>query len=93
MADSQTPHSDWTHNVQMVRLWMPPREDGDHHKSLVNFSKDLDKLLYEWFGPEAIASFTGFYRANKDWDNVDTPDACLNHPDRGDNTEELDNEP
>ena len=93
MTESQTPHSDWTHNVQIVRLWMPPMKDDEHHQNLIGFSKDLDLLLVKWFGLGSMSSYMGFYRANIDWDNVDTPNACMNTPNRGERTPELDNEP
>ena len=83
----------WSHNVQLVRLWMPPQMDAPHHKALADFDKDLQQLLTKHFGNSSTPSYTGFYRANHDWDNIGTPGACINHADRGDNKNGLDNEP
>jgi hypothetical protein len=83
----------WSHNVQLVRLWMPPQMDAPHHKSLVAFDKDLQKLLVTHFGNSAISSYIGFYRSNHDWDNIETPNACINNPLRGSNKDGVDNEP
>jgi len=83
---------EWTHNVQLLRLWMPPKLDPEHHASLIAFNNDLSKLLIKQFGKSSLASYLGFYRANPDWDNIDTPKSCIAQPNRGDNTPELDNE-
>ena len=87
------PSPRWTHNVQLLRLWMPPQQDDDHHKSLVAFNEDLQRLLVKHFGRLSLPSYTGFYRADSNWDNIDKPDAVVNHPDRGFNSEGVDNEP
>ena len=83
----------WSHNVQLVRLWMPPQMDNPHHKSLVAFDKDLQALLTKHFGNKSIPSYIGFYRGNPDWDPVEKPDACVAYPTRGDNKDGVDNEP
>ncbi len=82
----------WTHNVQIVRIAFPPFLDHTHHKKLVAFDKDLRELLAKHDLPSE-PSYIGFYRANSDWDNIDTPDSCIAGPNRGSNTKELDNEP
>lgn len=82
----------WTHNVQIVRFAFPPSPDEQHHAHLVEFDRRLSELLKD-MGLAAEPSYVGFYRANADWDNVDKPDACVNYPDRGTSTKDLDNEP
>jgi len=82
----------WTHNVQLVRLAFPPFTDTIHHEKLIAFDKELRDLLVRHDLPSE-PSYIGFYRANADWDNIDTPDACVARPDRGARTEDLDNEP
>jgi hypothetical protein len=83
----------WSHNVQLIRLWMPAQQDTDHHKSLIAFDKDLEKLLLKHFGKSSFPSYIGFYRANADWDNIDTPTSCIASPNRGARDSEIDNEP
>lgn len=82
----------WTHNVQLIRLAFPPCTDTVHHAKLVSFNKDLEALLSQHDLPHD-ASYIGFYRADKNWDNIDTPGACINHCDRGSNADGVDNEP
>lgn len=82
----------WTHNVQIVRLAFPPFTDTVHHAKLVAFNKDLEDLLAKHDLPRE-PSYVGFYRANSDWDNIDFPKSCANHPNRGANADGVDNEP
>lgn len=82
----------WTHNVQLVRLPFPPFTDTVHHEKLVAFNRDLEDLLIKHDLPREV-SYIGFYRADKNWDNIDTPGACVNHCDRGANADGVDNEP
>jgi len=82
----------WSHNVQLVRFAFPPSTDERHHAALVAFDKDLRALLAKHDLPSE-PSYIGFYRANSDWDNIDTPTACINCANRGARTPELDNEP
>ena len=82
----------WTHNVQLIRLAFPPFTDTVHHEKLVALDARLRELLAELDLPSE-PSYTGFYRADKNWDNIDTPGACVNHCDRGSNAEGIDNEP
>ena len=82
----------WTHNVQLVRFAFPPSLDERHHEALIAFDKDLRKLLAAHDLPSE-PSYIGFYRADCNWDNIDTPNACVCGPNRGANTPELDNEP
>lgn len=82
----------WTHNVQILRLPFPPLTDTAHHKELVAFNRDLEALLAK-HGFPVEPSYVGFYRADKNWDNVDFPGACINHCNRGSNSDGVDNEP
>lgn len=82
----------WTHNVQLVRLAFHPLSDEDHHAKLVAFNRDLEDLLAK-HGQPRTPSYIGFYRANADWDNIDRPKSCVNQPDRGSNSDGVDNEP
>lgn len=82
----------WTHNVQHLRLPFPPLTDVDHHARLVAFNSDLEALLVK-HGLACEPSYVGFYRADKNWDNIDTLGDCVNYCDRGDNAEGVDNEP
>jgi hypothetical protein len=82
----------WSHNVQHIRLAFPPFLDSDHHEKLVALNRDLVKLLAKHDLPSE-PSYTGFYRANSDWDNIDRPTDCVNHCDRGSNSDGVDNEP
>jgi hypothetical protein len=81
----------WTHNVQLVRLAFPPFTDTIHHDKLVAFNRDLEDLLTKHDLPRE-PSYIGFYRADKNWDNIDTIGA-FNHCDRGSNADGVDNEP
>ena len=89
MTDSDR---EWTHNVQIVRLELPAMEDGAHHEAMVDVAAEIGNILQRRFG-QGVVSCTGFYRADSNWDNVDTPDACVNHPTRGVRDGRLDNEP
>jgi hypothetical protein len=82
----------WTHNVQHIRLAFPPFLDTVHHEKLVALHRDLVELLAKHDLPSE-PSYTGFYRANADWDNIDRPTDCVNHCDRGSNADGVDNEP
>jgi hypothetical protein len=82
----------WTHNVQLIRLAFPPFTDTVHHEKLLALHNDLVELLVRHDLPSE-PSYIGFYRANSDWDNIDTPGACVNHCDRGSNSDGIDNEP
>lgn len=82
----------WTHNVQLIRLAFPPLLDTKHHEKLLALDARLRELLAELDLPSE-PSYTGFYRADKNWDNIDTPGACVNHCDRGANSDGVDNEP
>lgn len=82
----------WTHNVQLIRLAFPPFQDDTHHDKLVAFNRDLEDLLVRHDLPRD-ASYTGFYRANADWDNVESLSSCTNHPTRGKSADGVDNEP
>lgn len=82
----------WTHNVQHIRLAFPPFTDTVHHEKLVALHRDLVELLAKHDLPSE-PSYTGFYRANADWDNIDRPTDCVNHCDRGSNADGVDNEP
>jgi len=82
----------WTHNVQHIRLAFPPFTDTIHHEKLLALDARLRELLAELDLPSE-PSYTGFYRADHNWDNIDTPGACVNHCDRGANADGIDNEP
>lgn len=82
----------WSHNVQLIRLAFPPCTDTVHHAKLLAFDARVRELLAELDLPSE-PSYLGFYRANADWDNIDQPTACVNHCDRGSNSDGLDNEP
>lgn len=82
----------WTHNVQLIRLAFPPFTDTIHHDKLVAFNRDLEDLLTKHDLPRDV-SYIGFYRADKNWDNIDTIGACINHCDRGSISDGVDNEP
>ena len=82
----------WTHNVQILRLAFPPFSDHLHHEKLVDFNRDLEALLVSHDMPRDV-SYLGFYRANSDWDNIDQPGSCINHPNRGKAADGIDNEP
>lgn len=82
----------WTHNVQLIRLAFPPVTDTVHHEKLLALHDDLQALLAKHDLPRD-PSYIGFYRADKNWDNIDTPGACVNHCDRGSNSGGVDNEP
>lgn len=82
----------WTHNVQLVRLAFPPFVDHIHHEKLLALHKDLRDLLAKHDLPSE-PSYIGFYRANSDWDNIDTPNDCVCYPNRGTRDSEIDNEP
>ena len=83
----------WTHNVQLVRLEMPASSDIDHHDALVAFNKDLELLMLQHFGGHSVVSYIGFYRADKNWDNIEQDGRCINSPSRGFNKDGVDNEP
>lgn len=81
----------WTHNVQIIRLSFPPFLNNAHHEKLVALHHDLRDLLAKHDLPSE-PSYLGFYRADADWDNVDS-DSCVNYPDRGTRDSEIDNAP
>jgi hypothetical protein len=85
-------HPDHTHNVQHLRISFPPLGDAEHHAALVRFDARLTEVLEE-LGLSREVSYVGFYRADHNWDNVDTLGACVCGPDRGGNGEGIDNEP
>jgi|LauGreDrversion4_2_1035121.scaffolds.fasta_scaffold60018_5 hypothetical protein len=86
------PKARWTHNVQHIRLAFPPFTDANHHAKLVAFHQDLVDLLAKHDLP-SDPSYTGFYRADADWDNIDQPKECVNSCDRGTNSDGVDNAP
>ena len=84
----------WAHNIQYLLLPFPPEGDDIHHCRLADFRKKLNILLEEMYLPREPL-FTGFYRANEDWDNIDPdPDQqVLNLPNRASYGEGFSNEP
>lgn len=86
------PSTRWTHNVQLVRIPFPPFTDEVHHEKLVALNRDLEELLAKHNLFREV-SYIGFYRADKNWDNIDNPKSCINQPNRGVNANGVDNEP
>lgn len=84
LLESEDP---WERNVQHLRVEFPTLQDEDQDseaKALAIFISDYLKKRFfgEKFVP-SVVSLGGFYRGDKNWDNVDEPNACVNHPNRG----------
>jgi hypothetical protein len=77
----------WKINVQHLRVEFPPLQDSqqdEEAEALAIFISDY--LTNRFFGQKfvpSIVSLGGFYRGDHNWDNVDEPNACVNHPNRG----------
>lgn len=85
-----TPH--WSGNAQIIRIEAPPAEDAEHHAKMLAFDADFRRILRK-HGMNERATYLGFYRANRDFDDVENLNRCVAYPHRGTNSGGLDNEP
>ena len=76
----------WERNVQHLRVEFPPLQDEKQDEEAVALAKAIEEYMKQKFigyKTTGVVSLGGFYRGDHNWDNVDEPDACVNHPNRG----------
>jgi hypothetical protein len=70
------PDSNWFGNVQSVRIMFPPLEDLDQDAEAELLTLHLQEYINSTYKKKlnVCVSLGGFYRADKDWDNIDSPE-------------------
>ena len=83
LLESEDP---WERNVQHLRVEFPPLQDEKQDEEAIALAKIIEEYMKQKFigyKTTGVVSLGGFYRGDRNWDNVDEPDACVNHPNRG----------
>lgn len=85
LLESEDP---WERNVQHLRVEFPPLQDSKQDDEALVLAKMIEEYMKQRFvgfgyKTTGVVSLGGFYRGDHNWDNIDEPDACVNHPNRG----------
>ena len=70
------PDSNWFGNVQSIRIMFPPLEDLDQDAEAELLTLHLQEYINSTYKKKlnVCVSLGGFYRADKDWDSIDSPE-------------------
>ena len=70
------PDSNWFGNVQSIRIMFPPIEDLDQDAEAELLAIHLQEYINSTYKKKlnVCVSLGGFYRADKDWDSIDSPE-------------------